>query len=69
MGRWWAHHSSISPDGWSLVVDKVVKASWDTPSEISLDEVVTILPRSRKGVIENEDFCCDNNITVHASFL
>jgi hypothetical protein len=30
-------------------VDKVVKASWDTPTEIFFDKKVTLLPRSRKA--------------------
>lgn len=30
-------------------MDKVVKASWDTPSEIFFDEKVKLLPRHRKA--------------------
>ena len=48
-GRWWAHHAGISPDGWNLVVDKVVKASWDTPTELTFDKKVTVLPRQRRA--------------------
>ena len=47
--RWWAHHSSISPDGWELVLDRVVKASWDTPTELFFDQRVVVLPRRRKA--------------------
>ena len=62
--HYWATTGKLSKHGWTLITDRVCKASWDKAQEIILDTPIILLPHSRRGIYLHSNLPDDTDLGI-----